>query len=69
MPKKKNDELDFGKAFQELEELAQWFEQGEPDLDRALAKFERAMTLTTFLKTRLAETENRVKEIRLAHAS
>lgn len=64
MPKKQ--ELpDFGKAFQELEETALWFEQGEPDLDKGLAKFERAMALAKHLKKRLLEAENRVKEIRL----
>lgn len=66
MPKKKSD-VDFGKGFQELEEIAQWFEQGEPDLDKGLAKFERATELTQVLKERLTEAENRIKEIRIKH--
>ena len=66
MSKKKSD-VDFGKGFQELEEIAQWFEQGEPDLDKGLAKFERATELTEVLKERLMEAENRIKEIRAKH--
>ena len=66
MAKKKSD-VDFVKGFQELEEIAQWFEQGEPDLDKGLAKFERATELTEVLKERLMEAENRIKEIRAKH--
>lgn len=66
MPKKKPD-ADFGKGFQELEEIAKWFEQGEPDLEKGLEKFERAMELSGSLKERLTEAENKIKEIRLKH--
>ena len=66
MPKKKN-EVEFGKAFEELEKIAEWFESGEPDLDQGLKKFERAMELTKVLKWRLKDAENKIKEIRLKH--
>ncbi len=66
MPKKKT-ELDFGSSFTELEKIAQWFEQGEPDIDQGLKKFERAMELASTLKGKLAEAENKIKEIRLKH--
>ncbi len=62
---KKKTELDFGNAFNELEEIAGWFERGEPDLDKGIEKFERAMELSKVLKERLKDAENRVKEIRL----
>ncbi len=62
MAKKK--EMDVGKAFAELEEIAAWFEKGDPDLDAGLAKFERAMELSSALKERLVEAENTVREIR-----
>jgi exodeoxyribonuclease VII small subunit len=68
MPKKKA-EFDFGKGFQELEEIAQWFERGEPDLDKGIAKFERATELAKALKDRLTEAENKIKEIRLKYES
>lgn len=64
---KKKSEKDFGQGFQELEEIARWFEQGEPDLEKGLEKFERAMELAKDLKGRLAEAENKIKEIRLKH--
>ena len=63
MPKK--TEFNFGKGFEELEQIAQWFEQGEPDLDQGLKKFERAMELSRLLKERLASAENKIKNIRL----
>jgi exodeoxyribonuclease VII small subunit len=62
MPPKK--EIDVSKGFQELEEIAAWFEQGETDLDKGLEKFERAMTVADALKKRLAIAENKVKEIK-----
>lgn len=61
MAKKKDD---FSAQFAELEELARWFEQGEPDLDQGLEKFERAMTLSKNLKERLAQAETVIKDIR-----
>lgn len=66
MAKKKSD-IDFGKGFQELEEIAKWFEQGEPDLELGLQKFEHALELSHALKERLTEAENKIKEIRLKH--
>lgn len=48
----------------ELEEITQWFEKGEPDLDLGLQKFERATQLLKNLKERLAEAENTITEIR-----
>ncbi|MSR85649.1 exodeoxyribonuclease VII small subunit [Candidatus Uhrbacteria bacterium] len=66
MPKKKSD-LDFGKAFAELETIAAWFEQGEADLTQGLTKFERAMALATELKGHLQAAENKIKEIKMKH--
>ncbi len=68
MPKKKTD-IDFGKGFEELEQIAEWFERGEPDLDKGIAKFERAMELAKGLRERLTDAENTIKEIRTKHGS
>ncbi|PIP60966.1 exodeoxyribonuclease VII small subunit [Candidatus Uhrbacteria bacterium CG22_combo_CG10-13_8_21_14_all_47_17] len=65
MPPKKKSEIDFAKAFDELEGITAWFEQGEPDLEKGLQKFERATELAKALKTKLEEAENKIKEIRL----
>ncbi len=63
MPKKKT-EVDFSKGFAELEEIAAWFETGEPDLEHGLKKFERASELAEALRLRLEEAENKIKEIK-----
>ncbi len=64
---KKKAEHSFGQSFEELEQIAHWFEQGEPDLEEGLAKFERAMGLAKELKQRLSDAENTIKEVRLTH--
>ena len=64
MAKKETKDVDVTKGFQELEEIADWFEHGETDLDKGLEKFERAMQVADALKKRLATAENRVKEIK-----
>jgi exodeoxyribonuclease VII small subunit len=66
MAKKKLD-TDFGKAFQELEETATWFERGEPDVEEGLKRFAKAMEIASTLKSYLEEAQNRVREIRAAH--
>lgn len=63
-PKKESKEIDVAKGFTELEEIATWFERGEADLDKGLDQFERAMSIADALKKRLAQAENRVKEIK-----
>jgi exodeoxyribonuclease VII small subunit len=62
--KKESKDVDVAKGFEELEEIAGWFERGETDLDKGLEKFERAMAIADALKKRLATAENRVKEIK-----
>jgi exonuclease VII small subunit len=52
MPKKKSD-LDFAAGFKELEDIAHWFERGEPDLEQGLQKFTRASELAKALREHL----------------
>ncbi len=63
-PKKETRSVDVAKGFKELEEIAAWFERGDADLDQGLQKFERAMVIADALKQRLAQAENKVKEIK-----
>lgn len=65
MAKKKWDK-DFGKAFEELDETAAWFERGEPDVEEGLKRFASAMETAAALKTYLQDAQNRVNEIRAA---
>jgi len=62
MPAKQK--VNFAKAFEELEAITEWFEQGEADLEEGLKKFERGLELAKACKERLAEVENRVTEIK-----
>jgi exodeoxyribonuclease VII small subunit len=63
-PKKESKKIDVAKGFEELEEIAAWFEKGDGGLDEGLKRFERAMTLAGALKTRLDEAENVIREIK-----
>lgn len=67
-PKTKSDKpsegLDFGKAYKELEDIVEWFEQEEVDLDEGLKKFERGLQLAKACKSRLRDVENKVTEIK-----
>lgn len=54
----------FQQELKELEEIVEWFESSEADLDEALVKFDRGMQLAEELKDRLDTMENKVKEIK-----
>jgi len=62
--KKEAKEIDMGKGFEELENIATWFESGETDLDQGLQKFERALEIASTLKKKLSAAENKIKEIK-----
>ena len=47
-PKKESKDIDVAKGFKELEDLAEWFERGEADLDKG-PKSSSAMTVADAL--------------------
>lgn len=61
--KKKGDEPTYAAASAELEQILQDIETGQIDLDVLAEKVERAATLLTLCRQRLATTETRVKKI------
>lgn len=61
---KDDKKFNFGKAFAELEAITAWFEREGADLDEGLKKFERGLELAKKLKSRLAEVEHKVVEIK-----
>lgn len=61
MPKKSPA---FAEAFKELEELTEWFEQDNIDLDDGLKRFERGLELAEICKKKLAEVENKVTTLK-----
>ncbi len=65
MTKSKSDKgFDFGAAYKELEQIIQWFERDDVDLEEGLRKFERGLDLAKRCKARLKDVENKVVEIK-----
>lgn len=57
------DSMTFEQAFSELESLVQEMESGEPELERALALFERGMQLAAHCNDRLDKAELRLRQL------
>lgn len=49
----------------ELDEVVAWFGSSDIDLDEAAIKFARGAKLVEEIKARLAETENKISQIKL----
>lgn len=54
----------FSEAFTELEQLTKEFEQGQIGLEDSIKKFERGVYLSNFCKSKLAEVENQIHEVK-----
>lgn len=63
MSEKKDDELTFEVAFQELEETVERLEGGELTLDEAIALFERGQALARLCDEKLEQAELRVNQL------
>ena len=63
MSEKKDKELTFEAAFQELEETVQLLENGELTLDEAIALFERGQVLARLCDEKLEQAELRVDQL------
>ena len=48
----------------ELEEITEYLEKNDTDLDKALQKFKRGTELVTLLEAHLEQAQNKVKTIR-----
>lgn len=58
------EQLNFEAALKELEEINNQFAEGKIGLEKGLSKFKRALELANYLKKRLDEVENQIKEIK-----
>ena len=63
------EKFNFTEAYQEIEEINEWFQGEEIDLDEALLKYERGMELINKCKERLEEAENKFEEIKKKYAA
>jgi len=50
----------------ELDEILEWFESGEHNIDEALPNYEAAMKLLQQLESYLEAAENKIKKINLS---
>ena len=58
------DNFDFTKAYKEIEEINEWFQKEEIDLEEALDKYEKGMELIEKCKGRLDKSKNKFEEIK-----
>lgn len=63
MTKKKADEPSYAELSNELEQILDEIESGEIDLDELSNKVERAATLLSQCRKKLAATETKVKKV------
>jgi exodeoxyribonuclease VII small subunit len=54
-------EFDYSKAKTELQDIVSWFEQGDPNLDEALAKYKKAEELIINIEKYLEDMEKQLK--------
>lgn len=57
----KNEEFNYIKAKQELVGILDWFESGDPDLDKALENYKQAELLIGQIEKYLKDTEKKLK--------
>lgn len=49
----------------ELKSIVDWFNAGDVDVEMASAKFDRGVQISEVIKRKLADTENKINEIKL----
>ena len=49
----------------ELKSIVDWFNAGDVDVETASAKFNRGVQISELIKRKLADTENKINEIKL----
>jgi len=64
-----DEKFNFTKAYQELEEINEWFQGEDIDLDEALKKYERGIELVKKCRERLKEAENKFEDIKKKYDS
>jgi len=57
----KDKEFDYAKSKKELQEIVDWFEQGDPNLDEALDKYKKAERLISSIEEYLKNMEEQLK--------
>lgn len=66
---KNNKNFQFNKAFQEIEEISQWFQSDNIDIDKGLEKYKRGLELIKMCQQKLKEVENQFIELKKQSSS
>ncbi len=57
--------VDLNQLMAQLDKIVAWFNAGDVDIEQAAKKFDEGVKLAEQIKQRLAETENKVNQIKL----
>ena len=61
---KEDKNFKFSKAFQEIEEISQWFQSDNIDIDKGLEKYKRGLELIKKCQKKLKDVENKFIELK-----
>lgn len=65
MSEQSKETVDLNQLMAQLDEIVAWFNAGDVDIEQAAKKFDEGVKLAEQIKRRLAETENKVNQIKL----
>ena len=65
MSEQSKETVDLNQLMARLDEIVAWFNAGDVDIEQAAKKFDEGVKLAEQIKRRLAETENKVNQIKL----
>jgi len=64
MTSKQNSTFKYSQAIKELQEITEYLESSDVDLDEAIDKFDRGSKLALQIEEHLAQAENKIKTIK-----
>lgn len=65
MPKsKQNSDFKYSEAIKELQQITEYLESSDADLDEAIEKFDRGSKLAAEIELHLQKAENKIKTIK-----
>jgi len=62
------NKFSFNEAYKKIEEINEWFQGEDINLDEALKKYKQGMELIKECQNRLKETENKFEDIKKKYA-
>lgn len=65
LTKEQLNKLSLTELLARLDDISNWFNAGDVDVEQATTKFDEGVQIAEVAKARLAETENKVNQIKL----